>query len=541
MAKDKMEPAQPDKPKTSKVTIVVILFAAVLIGFGLFSDDSTEDVRDEPSRGFDPEQAATEERAQRESITELGEKLKDRLDSDTDGLDPMAAMSAVTRRQEMLQTQLEQIQKKLEDDTLANEQLDKLKTKFSDLETQISSLAEAVQESNTIKRESDRNRSREINAGIGGPSSDLTFDLEGLPQSDMATADIEQEGDRSEVELGQARRTEPRSPYGPNYIVLRQGFPTSVGGGAEAGGISLPNNPFDSDDSGASGDIDAPAQPRNSVANEPRLTPEYQEQVTADAQPAPVQPQDPAPAADESNVDLLDIPAFSFVQAETLHGVDCPIGAMSAGTDGGAGSPLQATPIVLPVKGIIRGPSGKQVNIGTAHLQGWCFGKRVDRGENGRAIIKIEAISYWDRNGKSQFISDISGNVISERDNHMGIQAPIDQVRRSYIGDQALAASVAAAAAGLDEAQFDQTRSVDTGNIQQILSGDKGITYGAKGVSAAFSKIADLINEEAENAYDAVRVNPGEQVRIIFMKPFELTNHKTEPEDYLKDAHDLLI
>lgn len=530
------------KKGPGKFTGAILFVALAAIGYGLVVDDEpSEDGRSSKSGSFDPEQAQLEEEQQRQRIAELGrEAVGQSSDTSNTDLDPYAAMSAMTRRQEMLEDRIKELTDEIEDAQGSNEELQALQGNYSRLEDQLRDLTELLMQEGELERETDRRATVSQNQSAG---DDLAFDLEGGASADQIAggADLPDFGDS--IGSGTERpRQATRSKYGENYIVLN----TAVSSGYESGGPSFSvSNPFEAGDGSSEETAEEGTGAASPRKNDVALSPEYSADVEAGyanaEPPEPGRPQDSKEASDST----LDIPAFSFVEAETLHGLDCPIGAAlprSSSNGGGDAAPtgVQPMPVVLPLRGEIRGPNGKVVNLGTAHLQGWCVGRRVDRGESGRAFIKIEAISYWDRHGKAQYLPDISGDVISLKDNHRGIQAPVDEVRRSYLGEQATAAAFASAATELSAAQFDETRNPD-GGVDRVFNGNRGISYGARGASAAFEQVAALINEEAQSAFDAVRVSPGAPVKIMFMKPFEVTNHKLEVEDEVLDAYDILI
>lgn len=530
---------QEKKKGLGKFQMAAIGVIGLMILVGLFREDEPVTTPTSSSKDFDPDKARAEEQRQ---MAEREAKAKDGKESLTyeDGLDPLAGIAALNQRVEQLTSQLEDVQSEFERSEKDDELVAELKDKMSDLEGQIASIADFVKNKERNQREIDRESSRNLNQG----GSDLAFDLEGgAPMSEIGSGsnsgsidDLPDLGD--DLSAGPVS-TQPahRSPYGDNYIVLRDTpapIPPSTGTGFEI------SNPFGNSGSNADQSQSKPPAQEDSR----KLTPEYRDSV----EPGYADDEASKPAAEEKNdeeevVDIVDVPAFAFVEAETLHGLSCPIGATLPTNNGdGSGSAPGATqpmPVVLPMRGKIRGPNGYMVDLGSAHLMGWCFGRRVDRGENGRAFIKVEGISYWDREGKPQYLSNISGDVISLVDNHRGIQAPIDEVKRSYMGDQAFAASLAAAAAGLNETQFQESKS--EGDINRIMTGDQGVAYASKGVSALFGTIANLINEEANQAFDAVVVNPGAPVKILFMKPFTVNNHKTDVEGDLLDAYEVLI
>lgn len=542
------------KKGPGKFGTVLIVCMLAAIGYGLISDDDDPSPQS-ASEGteFDLEEARLEEEEQRQMREEIAARQSGRSTDDGE-LDPFAAMSAMTRRQEMLEQKLEEVTDELEEAQGSAEQLDELADRSERLEGQLRDLTQMLKDDAEAQRLADRQDAAELNRG---ESSDLAFDLEG----GLSEEELSDDEGTSSAPRNQAPR--PRSPYGENYIVLGGGGgnpilsdndpfrPTSNGSSNDSGGLFQPpegasaSNPFSDDQPAVSGGQQRVSRARSTGTN--GVPPEYGDRV----QPG-YAGSDRASAVDDAVEDsegdsdsTIKVPAFAFVDAKTLHGLDCPIGAeLPRSAEGQAGGVTpgraQPMPVVLPLMGKIRGPNGNVTNLGTAHVMGWCIGRRVDRGESGRALIKVEAISYWDQKGDPQYLNSISGDVISLTDNHRGIQAPVDEVRRSYLGEQAGAAALAAAAAQLNQNQYEETRNPE-GGVDRVFSGDRGVALGAQGSAAAFTQVAELINEEAEMAYDTVRVPSGAPVRVLFMAPFEVTNTKLEVEDEILDAYDVLI
>lgn len=560
MAKEDLDQEENGTAKKGPGKFGVVLIVAMLIAIavGLLKDDGDEPSTQDGESGFDPEQARLEEEQQRQRREELAER-RDNPSVDDGSLDPFAAMSAMTRRQEMLEQQLDEVTGKLEEAQGSQEELSKLEKRYGQLEGQIRELTQMLMDD----AENSRRRDRQNAAALNDEGDDLAFDLEG----GLSESDISGENPNTSGEFALHPRPKPRSPYGENYIVLNGGGRNPITAGAnpfgpssspqtqadgerlfgDGEGLEAPN-PFGEEN--GNGSTTTAANASIESARPTGMTPEYESNVQAGyagadrterSQPASQARENSEPDPDTT----INVPAFSFVEAETLHGLDCPIGAeLPRSAEGNAGGvtpgAAQPMPVVLPLRGKIRGPNGNVVNLGTAHVMGWCIGRRVDRGESGRAMIKVESISYWDRHGEPQYLNSISGDVISLLDNHRGIQAPVDEVRRSYLGDQAGAAALAAAATQTNQAQFEETRNPN-GGVDQVFNGNQGLAVGSKAASAAFSTIAELINQEARQAFDVVRVPSGAPVRVLFMAPFEVTNTKLEVEDEILDAYDVLI
>lgn len=545
---EETETSQDKKKGPGKLGTGIIVVMLVAIAVGLISDNDEPPNTDSSGTQFNADAARLEEQRQRERRQQLAGERSTRPSGAGD-LDPFAAMSAMTRRQEMLEQQLSEANSRLESAEGSAEELVELKRSQARLERQLQDLTTMLRDDASRRRQEDRRQS----ASLNDESNDLAFELEGgLSESEMGSDDS--------FSVSQPRQ-KPVSPYGENYIVLsRSGgnpilaqndpFSPTTATTARGDGLFDPqdglkaNNPFS--DEGES--QQSTRNTSQSTASSRGMTPEYANVKAGYAGNTQSTRSGSGSATlnDQGKQETqVPVPAFSFVEAETLHGLDCPIGAdlprtSEANAGGVTPGSAQPMPVVLPLRGKIKGPNGNIVDLGTAHVMGWCIGKRVDRGKAGRAYIKVESISFWDRKGEPQYLNTISGDVISLRDNHRGIQAQVDEVRRSYLGKQASAAALAAAATQMTQAQFTETRNPE-GGVDRVFDGDRATALAGQGGAAAFNQIAALLNEEASMAYDVVRVPSGAPVRILFMAPFEVTNLKLEIEDEILDAYDILI
>ena len=239
----------------SRTNLVIIVVALVAIGYGLISDDEDSTsltARDEAGE-FDPELAAQEEQQQRERLQELRDERSGDADLSGDTIDPYAAMAAMTRRQEMLESQLQEVTEKLKEATGADDELNNLEENYERLETQLSDLTELLKQRGENERYADRDAARDANKRQG---DDLAFDLEGASQSDIADGSVDElpdfGGDLEGSGVTPSELTKPRSIYGDNYIVLNN----SVGPQQPAGGSFNVPNPFDSQSSPGDGSQD---------------------------------------------------------------------------------------------------------------------------------------------------------------------------------------------------------------------------------------------------------------------------------------------
>jgi hypothetical protein len=229
------------------------------------------------------------------------------------------------------------------------------------------------------------------------------------------------------------------------------------------------------------------------------------------------------------------IPATSFVKVTTLFGVNCPIGGQVVGSD----STIPPRPVVLPVRGIFYGPRGSSFDLGTAHIYGTCAARRTGDSDIGRAEIKINKISYWDKLGGSQW-ENASGAIVDERDNALDVAGYIDKVKSANIAKEAAAAAILAYSATLSSKEFVQTVG-GLGGSQSALTGDELKAAGAQGVTALFKKYADRWENEANSAVDTVLVPAGIPLRFVTDSPI-VVEQAADPIELAYDKfYDILI
>jgi len=496
MAKDDELQVKESEKKGSMATwqkgliVVAIIAAAWTL---LVEDDAIEDVRDRSQQRFAPaEQAADSASSGQTGSTNVG------------AVDPLAALAALTKKVEMLQRSNDELKRDLTRNSSTNERIAALQKEISEVRNTNSELAQRLvnQGDQVIERE----RQRVID---GTNSSDeLLFNLEGIPTDALAS-----DSNPFSSAPSPLAPAKPYSPYGENYVVLapRKDNP-------ETERFNIPN-PF------------AAARPN---PNDPAANPAgpSSTQGVAAASEAPNEPVE--------NTVTIDIPAYSFVSAELLHGVSCPVGGAQPGVD----SAIPGQPTVLPIRGVFKGPNGDLVDLGTAHLFGFCSGRitktNSEKDMEGRGEIKVEYISYWDNYGKPQHIP-VQGYIVSEKDNHKGVAGIVDRVSRSYLADQSVAAGMAAAATGVSSSQFSQLKDSREGTSATQFTGDLGLSAAAQGVAALWNEIAEQFRAEAASAFDSVVLNPGERIKIMTVTPFSVTNPKERPEETIYDAYDVLI
>lgn len=331
--------------------------------------------------------------------------------------------------------------------------------------------------------------------------------------------------------MGQGRQKS--NLYGPNYFILKPDRPVNTAGATtnvlrKSGGDSLNASEDDLFSS-----MSTPAQQSATFndQNAGRGQP---------AQPAQQQPQKQYGSAAEAYTDQqsqnrsgdaqvntgpkmerITIPAFSFVEVTTLHGVACPVGGNSPGKK--SENEIPARPVVLPVRGIFRGPNGSSVDVGNIHLMGLCSGRRTSSSTSGRATVRVEQMSYWDEGGDAQ-MSTSTGYLVDTRDNEQDVYGRLDKASGSTLAYESAAAAGAAFAAALSQSEYTTQNNVGTNgstSVQQLTgSATKAAT--TQGVAAIFTKIADRFEQQANAAIDTVVVEPGIRLRFVTDQPIHV-------------------
>lgn len=322
-------------------------------------------------------------------------------------------------------------------------------------------------------------------------------------------------------------QTAAGNPYGPNYFILK---PTNIGTtvSKKSGGDSLNASEQDLFNS-----MSTPA-PQNSNYNDQNAG-LGQPSTPSAAQPRQQQYDNAAEAyaaQSESNknptgqtytgtkMERITIPAFSFVEVTTLHGVACPVGANSPGAKQ---TEIPARPVVLPVRGIFRGPNGSSVDVGNIHLMALCSGRRTSSSSAGRATIRVEQMSYWDEGGDAQ-MSASTGYIVDTRDNEQDVYGRLDKASGRTLALESMAAAGAAFAAALSQAEYTTQNSLDSNgstSVQQ-LTGSATKSATTQGIAAIFNKIASRFEQEANAAIDTVVVEPGIRLRFVTDQPIHV-------------------
>lgn len=203
------------------------------------------------------------------------------------------------------------------------------------------------------------------------------------------------------------------------------------------------------------------------------------------------------------------IAAASLVEVTLLHGVDCPVsgglGSALTGSDG-AGL-LDNRPLILPITGRFKGPNGQTYDIGHAHLSGVCVG--VDMGDDSRAAVRVERLSYATPDGQEQTVPAL-GYLVDTRDNRQDIAGRLIEVRGDTLWQSMLASGLAGMASVAQAGQYTVTASSLAGaGTQQSLTGSATKAALGAGVSQGLQDLATYLNEHRDQRFDVVRIDGG--------------------------------
>lgn len=358
------------------------------------------------------------------------------------------------------------------------------------------------------------------------PSELPNFGIDSMPGMDGLNFDMSAPKPQQDQTTTQAKKAP--NPYGPNYFILKPDtFNSTVS--KKSGGDSLSASEEEmfssmstpaaqnSDYSNkASGSGPAQAAPQPATQEYANAAEAYKAQQQAGAQGTTGQ------VASGPRMKRITIPAFSFVEVTVLHGVACPVGANSPNSK--SQSEIPARPVVLPVRGIFRGPNASSVDVGNIHLMGLCSGRRTSSSSSGRATIRVEQMSYWDEVGDAQ-MSTSTGYLVDTRDNEQDVYGRLDKASGRTLALESAAAAGAAFASALSQAEYTtQNNLTETGgstSVQQLTgSATKAAT--TQGVAAIFQKIASRFEQEANSAIDTVVVEPGIRLRFVTDQPIHV-------------------
>lgn len=328
--------------------------------------------------------------------------------------------------------------------------------------------------------------------------------------------------------------------YGPNYFILKpQNVGTTIT--SKNGGDALSAS---ESDLFASMRSPAPQSPNYTTQNAGQAQVEPQKQYESAAEAYEDQQKNAESAAGAvptgPKLERITIPAFSFVEVTTLHGVACPIGANSPNSN--TQSEIPARPIVLPVRGIFRGPNGSSVDIGNIHLMGLCAGRRTSSSTAGRATIRVEQMSYWDEGGDAQ-MSASTGYIVDTRDNEQDVYGRLDKASGRTLALESAAAAGAAFASALSQSEYTTQSNLNNqggASTVQQLTGDATKAATTQGIAAIFGKIAERFQQEANAAIDTVVVEPGIRLRFVTDQPIHVYK-PAETFDLDGSSNDVLL
>jgi hypothetical protein len=402
-------------------------------------------------------------------------------------------------------------------------------------------LRTGLQQSNaqirSLNEELSKVREERIDAVYQGINSkDKGSNIGDLPNVKVPSGGLSFDGD---FDLGPA--TPPAAPvaaanpYGPNYFVLKPQAKTNYKG--KSGGAQGSQS-----ESELFAEMSAPDSNSGSRATDANFNDAYGSQNTQPQQVATAQPVARSPeeqAKKKLKDDTYEIPAFSFVEVTTLHGVACPIGANAPGSS--STSKIPARPVVLPVHGIFHGPNGVERDLGTIHLMGLCSGRRTSSSNTGRATIRVEQLSYWDATGGAQRVA-ATGYIVDVRDNEQDVYGKLDQASGRTLALQSAAAAAAAYSTTLSSAEFTNTSSLQNGTSTATsqLTGDATKAAITQGIGSMFQKISERFEEEANSAIDTVLVEPGIRLRFVSDQTIRVLK-PLEPFDIDASMYDTLI
>ncbi len=406
----------------------------------------------------------------------------------------------------------------LRDEALRKE----IQNKTNTLKAQVATLSDEVValRANGIEsayQNANKNDSKTLQSPPSLPDNMPDLGLDGGLNFDNLNFNMSPPKTQQSVELPQTLS----SPYGPNYFILK---PANVGTtvSSKSGGDSLNASEQDLFNS-----MSTPAPQSGNYNGQTgasqQLNSTQPQQLQYDSAAEAYAAQQQSSKGDNAQpylgpkMERVEIPAFSFVEVTTLHGVACPIGANSPGAKQ---SEIPARPIVLPVRGIFRGPNGKSVDVGSIHLMGLCAGRRTSSSSAGRATIRVEQMSYWDEGGDSQ-MSPSTGYIVDTRDNEQDVYGRLDKASGRTLALESMAAAGAAFSAALSQAEYTTSNNLDSNGATSVqqLTGSATKAATTQGIAAIFGKIAERFEQEANAAIDTVVVEPGIRLRFVTDQP----------------------
>ncbi|TJY57361.1 hypothetical protein E4T66_18315 [Sinimarinibacterium sp. CAU 1509] len=226
------------------------------------------------------------------------------------------------------------------------------------------------------------------------------------------------------------------------------------------------------------------------------------------------------------------VPAYSYADLRTLHGVTCPVRTSATASLGLSDKPA---PIVLPVVGPFRGPQGIEIQTGSIHLFGFCEG--MDR-LRPTGMIKVEGLSMVRADGSNYTVS-INGYVIDARDNDLGVRGVKESVKGRQLAAAMASSMIAAAGDVFNQGSFD-TVETQGGNLRQVLKGGKlGSAIGGAAIAAPARELANFFRQYANTLFDVISIEGGTPLKLILEEPIQLPDD-TAGADEIPDGRPLL-
>ena len=211
------------------------------------------------------------------------------------------------------------------------------------------------------------------------------------------------------------------------------------------------------------------------------------------------------------------IASSSFVHVTTLHGVDCPTGN-------------QSVPVVLPVKGIFKGPNGETLDLGPAHFQGLCTGlENKVEGDVSRARIKVTHISFVGPDGTPQF-EKVSGYVVDRRDSSQDVKGIYETKQGEALAKSAAAAAIAAIGNLAASGEYTNVTSGSSGTVASSLAGSATKAALGQGIGAAANRAAEFYMSKVESLVNVVHIDGGLPLSFVSLEPFTLVLPSAESQ-----------
>lgn len=239
-----------------------------------------------------------------------------------------------------------------------------------------------------------------------------------------------------------------------------------------------------------------------------------------------------APSRDTD--DYVVIPAQSWIDANSFHGLRCPI---INGLASVAGS-TKPSPVTFRVRGIFHGPNGDEIDIGPVHIAGVCTGQRTGDEEYGIADIELKRLSY-SIGGEKKDVS-LEGYILDRHNKDFfeqpGLRGPIDAVQATTLADSAWAAALSMISLGFKSTQTATVTNLATSTETSSFEGNPMERILADGLGAYFIDMYDSFKALKDTAVDAVLTPSGANVRIFTSNSFSVPREKVQEDPYFSQS-----